>query len=65
MVIGNFSAVLFPIVLGVTPQGSRRLLDRLVKAGVLAVAAAHRPRLYYAGELIAILDAPQAEETPD
>ncbi len=62
--IGNFSAVLFPIVLGVTPQGARRLLDRLVKAGVLAVAD-HRPRLYYADELIAILDVPQAEETPD
>ena len=52
-------------LLGVTPQGSRRILDRLVKAGVLAVAADHRPRLYYADELIAILDAPQAEETPD
>ncbi len=64
MVIGNFSAVLFPIVLDVTPQSSRRLLDRLVKAGVLAVTD-HRPRLYYADELIAILDAPETEETPD
>ena len=33
-------------------------------AGTL-VPADHRPRLYYAGELIAILEAPQAEETPD
>lgn len=64
MVIGNFSAVLFPIVLGVTPQGPRRFLDRLAGAGVL-VAADHRPRLYYAGELIAILDVPQTAETPD
>ena len=51
-------------LLGVTPQGSRRLLDRIAGADLLAVAD-HRPRLYYAGELIEILDAPQAEETPD
>ncbi len=51
-------------LLGVTPQGARRLLDRLAGARLLEVAD-HRPRLYYAGELIAILDAPRAEESPD
>ena len=51
-------------LLGVTPQGARRLLDRLAGAGLLEVAD-HWPRLYNAGELIAILDAPQAEATLD
>ncbi|MCY3887847.1 MAG: hypothetical protein OXG19_09160 [Chloroflexi bacterium] len=44
------------------PAAAQWSAGRLVEAGVLAVAADHRPRLYYAGELIAILDAP---ETPD
>ena len=52
-------------LLDVTPQGARRLLEQLVGAGVLTVMVEGRPRLYFANELIAILEAPRAQEMPD
>ena len=44
-------------LLGVTPAGSRRILERLVRAGILEELGDERPRLYMARELIDLIGA--------
>ena len=47
-------------LIGVTPTGTRRILERLVQAGVLEELGDEWPRLYIATELLELIEAPTA-----
>ena len=47
-------------ILGMTPAGARRALDRLASAGTIRMVSKRRPQLYVADEILEILDAPEA-----
>ncbi len=50
-------------LLGVTPAGARRILERLVQAGILVEDIGNRwPRLYISTDLLHIIEAPTASE---
>ena len=49
-------------LLGVTPAGARRILERLVQAGVLDEIGDEWPRLYIATELLELIEAPTASD---
>ena len=49
-------------LLGVTPAGARRMLERLVDLGVLEELGDERPRLYVCGELLDLIGAPSVLE---
>ncbi|MBI4216276.1 MAG: Fic family protein [Chloroflexi bacterium] len=48
--------------LGVTPEGARIILSRLVEVGIVEVVAGTWPRMYVAKELLNILDAAKAAD---
>lgn len=47
-------------LLGVTPAGARRILERLVQAGILEELGEEWPRLYMDTELLELIEAPAA-----
>ena len=49
-------------LLDLTPAGARRILDRLVQAGVLDVLRGVWPRLYVAEDLLSLIEAPTVLE---
>ena len=49
-------------LIGVTPAGARRILERLAQAGVLDELGDEWPRLYIATELLQLIEAPTASE---
>ena len=49
-------------LLNFTPAGARRILDRLVQAGVLDVLRGVWPRLYVAEDLLSLIEAPTVLE---
>ena len=49
-------------LLDLTPAGARRILDRLVQAGVLDVLRGVWPRLYVAEDLLSLVEAPTVLE---
>ena len=49
-------------LLGVTPAGARRILERLVGAGLLEELGDEWPRLYVCGELLDLIGAPSVTE---
>lgn len=54
------TAVEAATLIGVTPTGTRRILERLVHAGVLEELGDEWPRLYVATELLQLIEAPTA-----
>ncbi len=51
-------------LLGITPQGARGILDRLVASGIVEHIPGSRPRLYLARELLTLIEAPLAPSAP-
>ncbi len=49
-------------LLGVTPAGARRILERLAQAGILDELGDEWPRLYIAAELLELIEAPTVSE---
>ena len=49
-------------LLGVTPAGARRILERLAQAGILDELGDEWPRLYIATELLELIEAPTVSE---
>ena len=56
------TAVEAATLIGVTATGARRILERLVQAGVLEELGDEWPRLYIATELLELIEAPTALE---
>lgn len=56
------TAPLAASVLDITPAGSRRILERLVEAGIVDVIEETRPRFYVARELLDIIESPTASD---